>query len=555
MAVMIPPQLDRTVESGAEHLLYDAFQSGLSEKFTVIHQVGFLLRTSSKGDRTGEIDFVIIHPELGILAIEVKGGQIAFDRTTEIWTSTTRHGHINRLKRSPALQLSDNAYRLRDKIRELPKTRSLEIEIVRGWAFPDCLVRNVEFGPDMPETHVIGGEDLNNVQAAVVRLYGVDQGRKPLAREERRSLINALRPPLQVTQLALMSEIAANEVAIKQLSDIQFQALDMLQHQTRAVIDGCAGSGKTMLALEKARLLAEQGFDVLLTCYNKGLSRWLKRNVAEFPPETRDRIYTAHYHDLAVELCKEAGSPIAFPANPEDLSDFWETEVPNHLMNALDSIERRFDAVIADEGQDFDESWWTSLSYLLHDPEGGVFFIFRDLQQDIYGRDDGVPFSNPPFPLHVNLRNTKDIHALTSTYINGEPKPRAGGPEGRPPEILDVEPEEMVRKLGSVIQRLTVTESIDPRNIVILTPRGAKSSLVQHGTSLAGCRISWSEDLRPNEIRASSIYAFKGLESQIVILVEPEHLAKWNQWRELCYVALSRARHHLIVLGTLPALD
>lgn len=549
---MIPPQLDRTVDSGAEQLLYNAFQTGLSNTFTVIHQVGFLLRTANKGDRTGEIDFVIVHPDLGILAIEVKGGQISFDRTTETWTSTSRHGHINKLKQSPAKQLSDNSFRLRDKVRELPKTKNLDIEIVRGWAFPDCKVRDVDFGLDMPGTHVIGGEDLDTIESAVVRLYGVDKARKPLVREERRSLIAALRPPLQVTQLALMSEIATNEVAIKHLTENQFQALEMLQHQTRAVIDGCAGSGKTMLALEKARLLAEQGFDVLLTCYNKGLSAWLKRNVAEYPQETRDRIYTAHYHDVAVELCNEAGKPIVFPSNPEDLSDFWETEVPNHLMNALDSIERRFDAVIADEGQDFDESWWTSLSYLLRDPEGGVFFIFRDLQQDIYGRDDGVPFTNPPFPLMTNLRNTRDIHELTTTYIDGDPKPRAGGPAGRAPEILDVTPNDTVRKLGSVIHRLTVEESIDPRNIVILTPGSAKSSLVQHGLSLGGCKISWSDDLKSGELRASSIYAFKGLESHIVILVEPDHLAKWSQWRGLCYVALSRARHHLIVLGQLP---
>ena len=47
--------------------------------------------------------------------------------------------------------------------------------------------------------------------------------------------------------------------------------LDLLRRTRRAAIYGCAGSGKTTLAVEKARRLAEEGFCTLLTCYNKAL--------------------------------------------------------------------------------------------------------------------------------------------------------------------------------------------------------------------------------------------------------------------------------------------
>ena len=40
--------------------------------------------------------------------------------------------------------------------------------------------------------------------------------------------------------------------------------LDMLGRQTRVAIGGCAGSGKTFLAAEKARRLTKQGFSVLV---------------------------------------------------------------------------------------------------------------------------------------------------------------------------------------------------------------------------------------------------------------------------------------------------
>jgi len=49
----------------------------------------------------------------------------------------------------------------------------------------------------------------------------------------------------------------------------------------------------------------------------------------------------------------------------------------------------------------------------------------------------------------------------------------------------------------------------------------------------------------------STIHGFKGLERAVVILSELEHIPEEDQ-RSLLYVALSRARNHLIVLGELP---
>ena len=44
----------------------------------------------------------------------------------------------------------------------------------------------------------------------------------------------------------------------------------------QVAISGFAGSGKTLLAAEKATSLAKQGFRVLLTCYNKNLAQDLR---------------------------------------------------------------------------------------------------------------------------------------------------------------------------------------------------------------------------------------------------------------------------------------
>ena len=43
---------------------------------------------------------------------------------------------------------------------------------------------------------------------------------------------------------------------------------------------GCAGSGKTMLAVEQAKRLAAKGEDVLFVCFNTGLKNHLREREA-----------------------------------------------------------------------------------------------------------------------------------------------------------------------------------------------------------------------------------------------------------------------------------
>src|SRR5204862_7906892 len=65
----------------------------------------------------------------------------------------------------------------------------------------------------------------------------------------------------------LAFELAEAERSLLELTEQQYTLLDMLARHTRAAIAGCAGSGKTFLAAEKARRLAKNGFRVLVVCF------------------------------------------------------------------------------------------------------------------------------------------------------------------------------------------------------------------------------------------------------------------------------------------------
>jgi hypothetical protein len=85
MAKMFPPYNHRSSASRtAEPIVYKRLSEQLSDEFTVIHSLPWLGSAASEIDGrpvlTGEIDFLIFHQDLGILAIEVKGGKFIIDK-------------------------------------------------------------------------------------------------------------------------------------------------------------------------------------------------------------------------------------------------------------------------------------------------------------------------------------------------------------------------------------------------------------------------------------------------------------------------------------------
>lgn len=552
---MFPDVFDYETESDAEYLVYRRLQEDLPDTFTVLHSIPFRYLDSKRRTRDAEIDFLIIHADRGLLLLEVKGGKISFDRGNqggkERWVSLSKSGKAHELKRSPIEQVSQAMYNLRTLLGQSPLTAPYTYPTEWAVAFPDVITSGTQWGVDVLPRQVIGAQDMGSLHEAILRAYGPPHKGEAIGAKGRKALLDLIKPRDEVSQLGLMSEIASNALVIRKLTEDQRSLLDVMHSWKRAVFRGCAGSGKTTLALEKSRALASEGLDVLLTCYNRALADWLRRNVEQWPGAVAKHVYVAHYHDLAVRLCAEAGQQIDVSGR-KDEPGFWDETVPALLNQATPAITRRFDAIVADEGQDFDGTWWITLNDLLHVPDEGIFYIFLDEQQDLYGREHDLPFAMPPLTLNENLRNTREINALTTGFYRGNPKPVGKGPEGREPEIIEVAGDTILATLGRVLHRLTHTEGIATDRIVVLTPRSRAVSLLKEGQQAGACALSWSEAAGPNQVRVSTINGYKGLESDVVVLAEPEFIAGRQRWRELCYVALSRARHHVIVLGTLP---
>ena len=95
----------------------------------------------------------------------------------------------------------------------------------------------------------------------------------------------------------------------------------------RLAVEGSAGTGKTVIAMEKARRLSREDKRVLLLCFNKPLAEDLQRSAKGFEVST--------FHDFAFRLAQRAGLDPAVPDGRTRKRRFYDEELP---LLALDAI-------------------------------------------------------------------------------------------------------------------------------------------------------------------------------------------------------------------------
>ena len=192
----------------------------------------------------------------------------------------------------------------------------------------------------------------------------------------------------EVTLRALLrSDIEEGERELRAPTQMQLSVLRTLQGKPRASILGCAGAGKSLLAIEKARAPGRGRVrhrpHLLQPAPREGL-----RADPRAPADIESgRLVVGTFHELCRRLASEAGTLPPQPAHPG--REWFDTDLPGALERALPTVGGRVQALVIDEGQDFDELWLLLLEQLLVDPKRGVLYVFHDPAQAIY-RPDAV---------------------------------------------------------------------------------------------------------------------------------------------------------------------
>ncbi len=560
MAKMYPEHIAADTASWAERVFYDTLRDRLPAEFTVMHSVRWVMRDRRRLS-DGEADFLIVHPRLGLLVVEVKGGDISCAGGE--WYSRDRGGAVHQIK-NPFAQASGNKYKLLDKLAEAPATslfHPLYLQhIGHAVAFPETLVGSASIGLDGDRSLIFDSHDLSNLEAVVRRAMAHADPGYVLPAEAIKALVDTVAPTRKLPPVGLAAAIIREGTEMRQLTEQQFIALSLLSGVREAAIGGCAGSGKTMLAMEKARRLADEGFRVLLVTFNRPLADDIEARFKAGGVELGECIKVKNYTNLVRSICHHAGLklPSEKDVPPEERQHFFNEVMPDYLLKAADLLpDYRFDAIIVDEGQDFFDLWFDTLHCLLADPQG-VFYVFYDDNQRIYGpeRTALARLQGQPFPLSTNCRNTKRIHQFVTRYYRGQRQLDALGPDGREPSVHQLASGGELETLRLVLNELVNAQGIAVSDIVVLSAANAERSVYREGIRLGNLTLTWKPRAAANQLRVGTIHRFKGLESAIVILVELDKAHSEGAARDyLMYVALSRARHELIILGELPPPD
>jgi hypothetical protein len=535
----------------------------------VLHSLGL----TTTGNRPyGEVDFVVLIPSGSVVCLEVKGGRVSCREG--VWETVDRSGQASALKRSPFMQSRDGMFALRNAIlQKFGKNHPAATCIFEhAVVFPD-----VPVPPQTPEFEpweAIGRDDLAApISRSILRAVAA----------QRRKLPHALTPDSAVKAVAEIRQflrpdfewvvtrstaVTRSEDSIVALTEDQYQVLDVISDNPRCLVDGAAGTGKTVLALEYAKRASSSNRRILLLCYNRLLGEWLAAqsntfgnshlNSTSYFRFLRDLILASSYR--AEFLCDEKTA---------DSANMFSEVFPLYGQLAAEEADPQFDVLVIDEAQDLIRPPMLDVlgALLKGGLAGGDWCMFGDFtRQAIYG--------SPPREEQLNLLGSRCSHFARARLVTncrntrriGEETALLSGFSSPPYRLGQVDglavdyrywktAEQQLEGLAELIQCL-LRDGIRPEDVVLLSPRtfadsaaGRLSSLDRWHNAVVIRELRDPTPTRKGQtiLRFTTAQAFKGMESPAVVLCDIERV-ETEEPQSLLYVAMSRARSYLAVM-------
>lgn len=563
MARCFPAPASATSESKAELELFRGLGEQLGPDFVVLHSVAWIARPGGAGPREGETDILILHPTHGVLVVEVKGGRVSLDYRDRAWRSTDRHGVEHEIK-NPFDQARRGKFSILEKINENRAWKKLAIgRFMVGYAafFPDVGDADRLRGPDAPGELIGDRRDLSALSAWVDQAFGYwaagEGSVRPIGKNGIDILV-ALFARAATTRPLLSARIADEDAKRLTLTERQAAILDFLRRQRRVMIAGGAGTGKTLIAREKATRLAAEGLRTLLVCYNRGLADHLREQSAGI-----EGLDVATFHQVCHRWIARAKERLerdllSDARNALPGADEFHQQMPLALANAVDALGPRYDAIVVDEAQDFGDEYWLPLEMMLTKPNESMLYVFLDENQDIYRRSSNIPVPGEPMVLDRNCRNTDAIHSAAYRHYRGAPV--------EPPQISGIAVGRLVasdvaaqaKAIGGVVTRLLTDEAVEPHDIAILlcdpSDRLERERALQNLPLPKTAKLGRIEDFEKERLTVDTVARFKGLERGVIILWAFDR-PSLSADRETFYVGMSRAKSVLYLCGTRTACD
>lgn len=522
-------------ESPAEKKVWKVLMEELPAQCTVIHGAKINHRGSSL-----EADFIVVWPGTGIVFIEVKGGFIRLNGNQ--WSTTNAQGARKHIE-------PDEQVRTVGHVFSGLYNQSYGTSLHFGWlvVFPDTHLPVGTETNECPSQNIVDQVDLGGIKNSIRFAAQKGNAERNASREECDDFVELV-VQNELVEEDFIEAAQSRAYAVNAATREQADLLRIARSIPSFVVEGPAGTGKTTMALQKARELVEQNKKVALICYSKGLSKFLQREVSKWQGSNRP-IFIGTFHQL-VDFWDGR--------TPETLDDsWWEEGAAEEMLRRLGTRTNLelFDAVVIDEGQDFRDLWWdviyasfrTELTSQV-EANSANLFIFGDSQQSIFGPSQYQDIPFPRLTLDVNLRNTEAIAKVVDELTDIEIQ--ALGPIGPPIQHLPTSSDAAMLKAEEVIENL-LGVGWAPGDLTFLTTGSRHRDFHKKYFDEGLIDAYWDRYFDGKEVFYSTVQMFKGLERPVVVLV----MNGWNRedlMEEFFYVGLSRARDLLIIVGEIP---
>lgn len=542
MKLKLIPNICISKSEGEKKLFYKLQSGDCLNGSVALHSLNLASHVSNA---EGEADFVLLIPGKGILVIEVKDHErVKFEDGKWIL------GNDKPKVGGPVKQAREAMYSLLEYIRtNLPAASRVPITFLVWFT-------NTEFDADKNRSiewetwQFLNIRDLDEVQTSINRV--IEQSiehlkSKPATRhvlpesltmELVDKIVELLRPRFEtVLQESTLRKMRRDEMG--RLIEDQYRVIDGMEENSRVLVSGPAGTGKTLLALEKTRRLQLQGKRVLYLCFNTFLQNELASR------------------NLDIEVLNISKLILKF-AKQNTASAGLEAALSTRIHQV--EITEKYDAIVIDEAQDlFSEKYLPWLDAILENGLNlGSWFAFGDFQsQNLYNAKKEHELINEyssnffRYSLRHNCRNLPNIGHLTHSLVPSAPKWDSfrRQDDGIDPVIRFTGARaNLTRELDDAVRYLK-NQRFALNDIVVLTPSKIESPKDTFCESEFSEKFSpWSSSIS-GKIRFSTIHAFKGLESPCVILMELYDLIGNSDATHLKYTALTRATDRLFIIA------
>ncbi len=528
----------------------------------------------------GHPDFLLLHPNIGIVIVEIK------DYLESSLVTPNQSGNWEFLQGGTTGAVT-NPF---DQLHKYYKTAQARVDHCQ---FPPHIIAPIvlvavfsNIREESPKGRAIEQVVPNSIHLAFVKnVHSKRTLGDFLAGLPR---LETLLSPKDITVLranfvpsARLAEQTQKKLADYYRYDDQVKMLDYEQEELakrlgegHRLFFGVAGSGKTVLLIARARYLKEQHPDwrILILCYNRLLSQWITQLL--IPTDFTPPILVATFHKWAKDHVESAG--IEFSGRYRQAYEaaerlgtknaFFEKIVPQMLGDVLDHAPiPPYNAILIDEAQDFTLEWLRLVVRCL-DTITNSLLIACDGLQGIYARnryhwsDAGIAAKGRVVRLTRSYRNPAEIGrcaaqvlpsnllALLGTSDEFLATNEFSGGAGSVELFIAADRSEEYQCVAASIQR----EIVRYKPILVLFQQNLAHRRNIHPlfNLLANLGISYTllRNYRPHgsAVLIGTNFGTKGLEASAVYIPEIDSYETPEQL-QLLYVGMTRATHKLVL--------